>query len=312
MSDAAPQTTLRETLEAAVEQHTAEPTTTTPPPEVTSVEHTAAPGAAPETEQQKSDRLRDEKGRFVEGKAAPAKAAPQLPGAVVAQPVEIAKPHPQRPSRWKKDYWEKWDKIEPDVAEYILQREGEYAKGVSTYKGVHDQAKPILDALAPHLADFERMGINVGQQMDRYATIHKTLALGSPEQKLGLFAKLVQDYRIPVEQMFVRGQDGQVYLNQQLMQQAQAPAPQPQANVDQIVEQKLAQREAANETKNFREAKDASGQLLHPHFETVRETMAQLLDAKVVDDIPSAYDAALKLPKHSDLYAAEQQLQAAR
>ena len=175
-----------------------------------------------------------------------------------------------------------------------------------------------MEALAPHLPDFERMGINPGQQMARYAEIHKTLAMGNPQQKLGLFAKLVQDYQIPVEQMLVQGQDGKIYVNHQLMQQYQAQAqPQqqahaPQPDVRQTVQQLLAEEKAIQETAGFREAKDAGGNLLHPHFETVRETMAQLLDAKLVDDIPAAYEAALKMPQHSSLYEqAQKQRQAA-
>jgi hypothetical protein len=56
-----------------------------------------------ETEAQKADRLRDDKGRFVEGKAEP---KPE-----VVKPAEPAKPKVPRPSSWKKDYWGHWDKL---------------------------------------------------------------------------------------------------------------------------------------------------------------------------------------------------------
>ena len=320
MTEAAAPTTLRDTIEQAYDAVEPPAAVETPALESPAPEKTAEAPAPVETEAQRTERLRDEKGRFVEGKS-PAPAAKPA-AAVVSPPVQAQVepppvPRPNRPSSWKKDYWEQWDKLDPKVAEYILQREGEYAKGVSTYKGEYDRAKPIMEALAPHMPDFERMGINPAQQMARYAEIHKTLAMGNPQQRLGLFAQLVRDYQIPVEQMLIQGADGKIYVNQQLMQQAAAtPAPQqtaPTQNIDQVVEAKLAQREAVRETQSFREAKDTTtGTLLHPHFEEVRETMAQLLDAKLVDDIPKAYEAALKLPQHANLYEQEQQQRTAR
>lgn len=300
------QTTLRDTLSDAYDK--AVETEVIKAPEEVKPEEVPVEAKPAETDAQKAERLRDDKGRFVEGKPAPEVEKPPVQAPVPETQIQ----RPNRPSSWKKDHWDAWDKLDPKVAEYILQREGEYAKGVSTYKGEYDRAKPIMDAIAPHLPDYERMGIDPAQQLSRYAEIHKTLAMGSPQQKLATFMQVAQQYNVPVEQMFMQGQDGKIYFNPQIQQAAMQSQPQQATpNVDQIVESKLAQREAAHETRNFREAKGTDGNLLHPHFETVRETMAQLLDAKLVDDIPSAYEAALKMPQHSDLYEqAQKQRQA--
>lgn len=310
-------TTLRDTISAAVETVEASADTTTPIEAVTTSEPKPQAETAPvvnvesKVEAKPDDRPRNPDGTFKpkeEAAATPvAPPAAQVPAAPALPPL-------QRPSSWKKDLWPVWDKLAQgqaltaqearQVAEYNLQREGEYAKGVSTYKNEWDRAKPIMDSLAPHIQDFERMGINVAQQLDRYATIHKVLAQGSPEQKLGILMRVAQDYKIPVEQMFVRGQDGQVYLNTQVQpyqfQQPQSQQ-QPPADVKTLVQQELAQQGAVQETIRFKEAKDSGGNPLHPHFEEVRETMAQLLDAGVVKDIPSAYSMALNAPQHANL-----------
>lgn len=301
MDEEVAQPTLRETVEQAYDEHVKPeaPAPETPPAEAT-------PPAAPAEEKpgRTAGRARDEHGRLLPG---PAQKPEEKPAAA---PVEPAKPRPARPSSWKKDYWDHWEKLDPSVAEYINQRESEYAKGVSTYKTEWEKAKPLLDAVAPYQQDFERWGINPAQQFARYAEIHKSLALGTPQQKLATFLRVAQEYQIPVQELFVQGQDGKVYFNQQLMQQAsqqvQQPAQQPAPNVEQLVAKTFAQHLAQQQAQQFVAAKDAGGNLLHPHYETVRETMAQLLESGLADDIPSAYEAAIRHPRHSDIFEAEQ------
>jgi len=79
-----------------------------------------------------------------------------------------------------------------------------------------------------------------------------------------------------------------------------------------IVETKLIEREAQHAAESFVAAKDAAGNPAHPHFETVRDTMRQLLEAGIAQDLESAYDAALRLPQHSHLYEQQQQQLAAQ
>lgn len=44
----------------------------------------------------------------------------------------------------------------------------------------------------------------------------------------------------------------------------------------------------------------------YPHAKEVAPTMAQLLEANLADDLPSAYQAALRLPQHGHLFEADQ------
>lgn len=156
-----------------------------------------------ETAEQKAERLRDEKGRFAksDSTAVPATAAtpepkPSAQAALEPAPaVEPAKPAVQRPSSWKKDYWEAFDKLaseNPTVAQYILQREREAAQGVSAYKAEWDRAKPLIQAIEPYRELFQREGLDPGKQFQTYAEIHKGLAYGSEDQKLALVLRLAQ------------------------------------------------------------------------------------------------------------------------
>ena len=268
--------------------------------------------AAPEQEKpgRTAGRARDEKGRLLPGPAVKDSAAEGQPTApsTTAQvpPAAELKPHPNRPSSWKKEMWDHWGKLDPSVADYINQRESEYAKGVSTYKQEWERAKPMLDAVAPYLPLYQQHGIDPAQQFAKYAEIHKSLAMGSPEQKLSVFLRMAQDYQIPVQNMFVRGQDGQVYFNQQLMQQAQQQPQQrqPQPDIRKTVQDLLAEERAHQEA-----AAMESDTKKYPHFVEVKQSMAGLLQAGLAQDLPSAYEAALRLPNHFHLFEAQQQQQ---
>ena len=78
-------------------------------------------------EEIKSDRVRDDSGKF-------AKTTTDEEIAPV-EPIVETKP---RPSSWKKDYEEHWGQLDPALQDYIGQREADYAKGVSTYKNQWD------------------------------------------------------------------------------------------------------------------------------------------------------------------------------
>jgi hypothetical protein len=214
----------------------------------------------------------------------------------------------QRPSSWKKEHWEAFDKLDPTVQAYILQRETEAARGVSAYKQEWDRAKPLVQAYEPHRQDFERWGIDPGAQFSKYVEIHKGLALGTPEQKLGMLMRLATDYKIPVEQMFTQ-QNGQLYFNPQIQPHATPQPPAEQFNPQSI--ERTVQAVIQKERTQAEIVSMSNDSQKYPHFETVRETMAQLLDAGIATDLPGAYEAALALPQHRELQqAALQQAQA--
>lgn len=316
MAEEEQQATLRETLTEAYAEHVEN---TEPAPQV---EKPAAPSqeAADKKPADQVDdkpgrtagRARDEHGRLLPG---PAKkdetASPAQQGkasATVESPETspVAAPIP-RPSSWEKAMWPVWDKLNKgealtaqearQLAEYTGKREGDYAKGVSTYKNEWERAKPLLDVIAPHQELFKQHGIDPAQQISKYIEIHKGLALGSPEQKLGMLLRIAQDYKIPVESLFVQGQDGKVYFNPQVQpHQPQQQAQQP--DVKSLVRQELMQERTTQLIAEF----EAQASEKYPHYETVKQTMAQLLESGLATDLPSAYEASLRMPQHSQIF----------
>lgn len=280
-----------------------------PAPEAVSQTVEAAETTPAATEEAKpgrtAGRARDESGRLLPGKAERPQAPAQVTAKVApaAAPAAPEKPRPKYPSTWKKDYAPHWESADPAFAEYLLQREAEYAKGVSTYKSQWDQARPLLDAIAPHRQMLEQYRIDPAKQIDQYFRIHQSLALGSPEQKLAVLAQIARDYQIPVQNLLSQGQDGQFYLNPNI--QPSAPQITPDA-IRQMVSAEMQRAQLNAQIQSFSEAKGPDGKPVYPHFEEVLGTMAGLLQAGIAQDLQDAYKRALLMPEHAELIAQEQ------
>ncbi len=264
---------LREALTSALEAHESAEVVT---PSVVEQAEVVTPPAG-ETTEQRVARERDEAGRFKsKPEGAPVAKAPVVP-AIAAAPA----PEPRKaPSSWKKDYWEAYQALDPKLADYIAQREEQFASGVSTYKQEAERAKELFDAMAPFQQDLQQHGVQPAQWLRQLGSAHQILIKGTPEQKLQAFHKLAQDYHVPVDALLdpnVRQQ----FMNQQ--------AQQPQPDVGQLVEEKFMQVRAQTEIEQF------AGDPAHEHFEAVKETMRQLLAAGLAPDLKSAYDKAVRM-----------------
>ena len=304
-------TTLREQLASALESTDsgAAPTSSQPVAgePVGNVDKAAAPDASEgETPEQAAARLRDDKGRFASTPAD--KGKPNAQQVVADASAPAAKQRPARPSTWKKDYWDHWEKIDPSLAEYLVQREGEFASGVSTYRQKWTDAEPLVNAIAPFQQTLQQHGIQPAQWIQSLGHAQQVLALGTPEQKLAMLQQVAQQYNIPLQGLLQGaaqpGADGQPAQTfdprvQQLTQQVQQLSG--FVTNFQTREQQREQEVIDRELNAFR-AKQGN-----EHYEQVRQTMAGLLQSGLADDLQSAYDAALRHPRHADIYAPIQQ-----
>lgn len=310
------ESTLRNTLEALTDKAEAgDPIVMDAPPEAPQIDTPPADtqqGQATETAEQKAGRTagrpRDEKGRLLPG--APQKAEP-----VIAQQPPALAPKPlARPSSWKKDFEPHWEKLvngQPmtleesrALAEYNLQRESEAAKGVSTYKAEFDQLRPLGEAVAPFMQDMQQHGIEPAKMITQLMTAHKTLALGNGQQKLAMFSKLAQDYGVPLQALY-DPQYAQQFVQQTMNIQPPAPPP---VDPRQAAREEVEAYFTKQRVSEFAEAKDDAGNLRYPHFETVRQDMALLLDAGKAKTLEEAYRLTVRM--NDDLWQQEQQAKA--
>ncbi len=304
VQEEAPEATLRDTLESAFEEVIESPASATPAP-------TEAAAAAVPAEAPADTRVRNEDGTFA--KAPPAKPAAKPAAAPAAAPNGAAAPAAPiapsalaRPSSWKKDLDGQWKALPPDVQKYVLQREGEFANGVSTYKKEWDAVKPLQDAIAPYKSLLDQHKIDPAAHVGELLRAHHTLVMGTQQQKAALVARICQQNQIPLEQLLVRDAEGRLYFNPNLAQQqhAQQPQPaqaqQPQQDVRATVQQILTQEKAQQSLAEF----EAVAAQKYPHYESVREDMALLLESGKAQDLASAYEKALRL--NDELWQAEQ------
>lgn len=230
-----------------------------------------------------TDIARDEKGRFApkttEGdEVVTAQDVAQVQTEAVDNPQPTIKP---RPSSWKKDYEEHWTKLDPTLQDYIAQRESDYARGVSQYKQNFEAVQPVYEALQPFMPLLQEHNIQPNQWIANLGNAHKTLALGSTEEKLQAFARLATEYGVPLNALTGQGYDPQQSLLMQELNQVKS-----QINEFKTLREQQEQMTLQQEIENFQ--KDA------PYFEDVRETMAQLLQSGLASDLKSAYEKAIR------------------
>ena len=298
----------REMLEAALDQ--AEEGTLEAPIEK-EIEVNDDPIQAENASEENSEESnsRDEKGRF-KGKSEETSSQDntntetELAGDASNADEEI-----KRPTTWKKEYKDVWDKMQEGkpldkaefakFAEYANQREAEYKRGVSAYKAEADHAKQITDAINPFIPELQKHGISPSAWINNLGRAHYTLANGTYEQKLNAFNRLAQDYGIQLNTDALQMPE-QAYVDpyqQQLMQQLQA--------TQQQVQQLSAIREQEENARLMSEiSRVSSNKERFPHFDMVREDMAQLLERGLAQDLETAYAKAVRM--NDEAYKLEQ------
>ena len=298
----------RELLEAALEQ--AEEGTLEPPVEK-EIEVNDDPIQAEEEASPEESNDRDEKGRFKSNAEETSSQDDTDQEPELANETSDADEETEikRPTTWKKEYRDVWDKMQEGkpldkaefvkFAEYANQREAEYKKGVSTYKAEADNARQLTDAIGPFIPELQKHGIHPVAWIQSLGRAHYTLANGTYDQKIQAFNRLAQDYGIQLNSDSLQMPE-QAYVDpyqQQLMQQLQA--------TQQQVQQLSAIREQEENARLTQEiSRVSSDKERFPHFEMVREDMAQLLERGLAPNLETAYAKAVRM--NDEAYKLEQ------
>ena len=230
---------------------------------------------------------------------------PEVTHEEAQEAAEEAKPI-SRPSTWKKEYVQIWDKMEKGeqiskedftkFAEYANQRESEYKKGVSTYKAEADRARGYEEAIAPFIPELQAQNISPAAWINNLGRAHMILTKAPYDQKVQMFQRLAQDYGIQLNGENVAPVQQDAYT-QQLMNQLNM-VNQEVSSIKSRFAQEENQR-LTNEIEKYR-----SNVEKFPHFDVVREEMAQLLELGKAQDLETAYKKAVRM--NDDVWALEQ------
>jgi len=251
---------------------------------------------------------RDEKGRFKAQETSSDQDSAEESD-LVAEAGDVPDEEIKRPTTWKKEYVDVWNKMQEGkpldkaefakFAEYANQRESEYKKGVSAYKAEADNARQLTEAIGPFVPELQQQGIHPVAWINNLGRAHMVLSKAPYEQKVQMFHRLAQDYGIQLNQDAVQMPEQQYVdpYQQQLMQQLQA--------TQQQVYQLSAIREQEENSRLTQEiSRVSSNKERFPHFEMVREDMAQLLERGLAQDLESAYAKAVRM--NDEAYKLEQ------
>lgn len=238
----------------------------------------AAPEVTEETTEQKEQRERDEKGRFAAKEAEKAEKPEEAP-----KEEATTEEKPRNPfSSWKKEAQEALSKLDPQVQKYIMDRESQFHNGIQQYKQDAIIGRQLNAAIQPHKEYLDYLKVTPEHAFDKLLQTEKLLRTGSDEQKSQMFLKMAHDYGINLAALQQMPFDPNAH---RLESELAAMRNQLQS----INQQKqIAEQEQLGQTiQGFAQS--------HEYFEEVRETMADLLDRGLANDLEDAYTKAVRL-----------------
>lgn len=220
----------------------------------------------------KSDRARDESGRFAKAESAetgePAKEVPD------ADPLQD-KPEPQSPAveppkGWSADAKAKWSSLDPSIQAEIAKREQDMDTGGQRWS---EEKRRYEETIAPMRSFAQANGINEQEAITRFLNADQFLA----RDPVNAIKWLAESYGVDLENM--------------------TASPRPQ--VDPRVMQLQQELSSIKETLTQREVQEVQSQIDsfakapgHEHFEEAKPLMGHLINSGQATDLQDAYDKA--------------------
>jgi len=265
----------------------------------------AAPPAAAPASTPPASVQRDESGRFKGGTTELA--------AVVASPATVdgaPKPTPPRnvkpPAAWTPAAREKWSTLPEDLQDEIARTERAATARIQQAAAAEKRWSAMQETIRPYEGMMRVAGTDPAQVIDQALRTVATLRSGTPAEKARLVAQMVADHGIGVDELDrtlaerLGGQPG-----------AQPEAPKPAEFRDPRFDAFMSQMQQRERARTTQAVSDFAAK--HEFFADVQDTVAGLLEAGVAKDLPSAYDAALKLhPEISGVLEQRKAAEAAR
>ncbi len=270
---------LRSALESAFEKsETSEPVEAKSEPQVQD-----ATIPAEKVEVKTETRSRDEAGKFKPTDKPIEK--PAEPAPVAEAPVRKA------PSSWKPAAQEAFlkadrgESLTPEEVKMLTaeaeRRESDFHKGVSEFKTHSDRARAYDQAIAPYQAHLQAMRVDAPTAISALLKADYTLRNSDPATKAQYFQNLAKEYGIDLSNQEVPNYSPQ---EQFLMQQMQELRQRQDSWQNSIAQQESERAQSA--LSQFTQAEK-------PHFEAVRNDMADLMQAGKAKTLEEAYDMAV-------------------
>lgn len=229
-----------------------------------------------ESEQEKADRIRDERGRFASKTETESIAVTQVD--TPPEPVVSRKP----PSSWKKEAQDLYGKLPQEyqlLQDEIERREADFHKGIEGYRAKAQFAEAMERVIAPHMQTIQSLGVTPDVAVRELLKADQVLRYSEPEQKRAYFNQLAKSYGIDLQQ-----QAGEYQL------QPMTNDPRVDSVINYLRQQEQARQQQELSALNSEIVKFSEGK---EHFEAVRNHMAGLLQSGVATTLQEAYEMAI-------------------
>ena len=215
------------------------------------------------------------------------------------------------PQSWRAGSKAKWEGIDPDVKQEVVRREREITRVLADSAGARQVVTNLQQAVAPFATRLQAMNADPVKAFQEMLRADYLLATGGKRQKSEMIAKFIKDYEVDVVDLdsVLSGQQRQPTPTdgvEELLQKRLAPFEQYMAQQRQTA----AQRKAADEAAMQQSIEDMATDPEYPHFEDVRDTMADLIEINarkgVSLSLKECYNKALAMdPRISTELAAQ-------
>jgi hypothetical protein len=219
-------------------------------------------------------------------------AAPTAAKPAAASPPTGATPAERAPASWKAEEKAAWNTVPPAARAAIIRREQETQRVLSTTADARNLQRDFQQAIQPFMPLMEAHGVAPIPAIRALLEMRAQMEVGTKEQKAQLFSNLVRQFGVDIPAL-----DG--YLSQSHGQAPAAPPPRldPRSIPELAPLFSLAEQVTTAQAAKLDSAFEPIESL--PHYEAVRETMADLLEASAMRGKPlslqKAYDVAVSM-----------------
>mgnify|MGYP003147987059 CR=1 FL=1 len=197
------------------------------------------------------------------------------------------------PKHWPKEEQDKFNVLDADTQHLVMDRfkamEGDYTRKTQAIAKYKKRNEALDEIYGPFRDDFQRAGMDDVAATRQLLAAHKYLR-EDPQQAIKWLAKSYGVDLTAVNDDTATDEyaDPQMKAMQQQIAQLQGTI-----NNQQQQAQNMQKQEVQAMIDNFQTAKDADGNLKHPHFDVVQNQMSGLISSGVAKDIESAYEMAV-------------------
>ena len=212
------------------------------------------------------------------------------------EPVEEEKPLEalEAPKHWAKEFKARFEKLDPNGQHLFMSRykdlEADYTKKTQNLAQYRKRNEALDEIYGPYKDDFQRAGMDEVAATRQLLAAHKYLK-EDPKQALKWLAN---SYGVDLGEVTGDAPQDDEYTDPQIKSLQQQVA---QLSGFIQNQQRTQQQNQVESTQSiidqFAQAKDEQGNIKHPHFESLRDTMGVFINSGKAKDLDQAYEMAI-------------------